>query len=118
MRIGILEDDTDSATFLNTLLEQAGHTTEIYDDEMKLLGRFTFAPEHFDTLLLNWLMLKRPTNGWAIQHIRKVRPDIPILLVSTMPDEEFDSMQRSYSGVKVLKAPFEVLDSLRRIEGK
>ena len=118
MRIGILEDNADNATLLNTLLGQEGHVAEIYDDEMKLLGHFTFEPVRFDALLLNWLVLKQPPKGQAIQHIRRVRPDILILLISTMPDEEFESMQQSYSGVEALRTPFEVIESLKRIEEK
>ena len=116
MKVGILEDNEDNATLLNTLLKQAGHSAEVYDDEMKLLGRFTFEPQRFDALLLNWLMLKRPSNGQAIQHIRKVRPSMPILLISTMPDEEFEGMQHSYTELEVLTTPLEVIASLERIE--
>ncbi len=118
MRIGILEDDTDNAILLNTRLGQAGYITETYDDEMKLLGRLTFEPTRFDALLLNWLVLKQPSKGQAIQHIRKVRPDIPILLISTMPDEEFESMQQLYKGVEVLRTLSEVIESLKRAQNK
>lgn len=118
MRIGILEDDTNNATLLNTALEQAGHVVEIYEDEMKLLGRFTFEPTRFDTLLLNWLVLKQPPKGQAIQHIRRVRPDIPILLISTMPDEDFESMQRLYAGVEAFRTVSEVIEFLKRVKDK
>ncbi|MBA2680832.1 MAG: response regulator transcription factor [Ktedonobacteraceae bacterium] len=118
MRIGILEDDTNIAALLSTILGQAGHVAEIYDDEMKLLGRFTFEPARFDALLLNWLVLKQPPKGQAIQHIRKIRPDIPILLISTMPDEEFESMQQLYSGVEVFRTLTQVMEFLKRAENK
>ena len=118
MRIGILEDDADNAVLLDTRLGEAGHITEIYDDEMKILGRLTFEPTRFDALLLNWLVLKQPPKGQAIQHIRKVRPDIPILLISTMPDEEFESMQQLYTRVESLRAISEVIEFLKRAQNK
>ena len=113
MRILIVEDETPLREGLTDLLSAAGHETVAAADGPGGLELATREP--FDLLVLD-LMLPGMDGLDVCRHVRRVRPDLPILMLTARGSED-DKVAGFEAGADDYVAkPFGVRELLARVE--
>lgn len=84
-RIAIVDDDMAQCRRLELALSQDGHICAGYSSSRKFLNSFHY--DTFDLLLLDWMMPEL-TGIEVLRHIRKVQPQLPVLMLTCRADDE------------------------------
>ena len=107
MRILVVEDDVEVAALLQAVLTSYGYVVEMAD----ALSVFHASREHLPDLILLDVLMPSVSGLEAARHLRDLpeTSDIPIVLMSGMPDVDQSAAQLGAAGS--LKKPFE-LDEL------
>lgn len=81
IRILVIDDDSVNSTLAKGVLQRHGYTVEISSNPMRALEKFARDINCADLVLLDYFM---PTldGGQTVQHLRKLRPDIKVVLFS------------------------------------
>ncbi len=118
MKIGILDDDPAVCGMLRELLEFTGHEVSIYKNPWDLLMSLFHKdpPTHlFDAIIVD-LLLPDLSGNQVIQQIREHFIDLPIIVISALPDVALDSIHAKFPTLFVLKKPFTLKDLLIVLE--
>lgn len=95
MYIAVLEDDSDQADLLKSVLESADHTCRVFDAGERLLR--SIGHDTFDLLIIDWMLPDIPGD----EVLRRVRErldwELPVLFV-TQRDSEEDVVKALESG--------------------
>ncbi len=110
-RILLVEDDPSARESLNLLLRIDRHSVVEATNGREALERFT--QEHFDLVIVDYLMPEMQGNELAIQ-IKRMAPSQPVLMVTAYVEKLVDS---GLPVDAVLGKPFAVED-LRQAIGK
>jgi len=80
-RILIIDDDSVNPMMAKSLLQRHGYTVEISSNPMRALEKFARNTDCADLVLLDYFM---PTldGGQTVQHLRKLKPDLKVVLFS------------------------------------
>ncbi len=118
MRIGILDDDPAICGMLCELLELTGHEVSVYNNPWDLLmGLFhNDPPVHaFDALVID-ILLPDLVGSQVIQQIQISFADLPIVVISALPETVLDSIRHKFPMLVVLKKPFALKELLVALE--
>jgi DNA-binding response OmpR family regulator len=118
MRIGILDDDPAICGMLRELLELTEHEVFVYNNPWDLLmALFHSDPpvRLFDSMIVDILLPDLP-GGQVIQQIQEYLVDMPIVVISALPDAALDSIHDKFPNLAVIKKPFALKDLLMALE--
>ena len=118
MLIGILDDDPAICGMLRELLELTGHKVSVYNNPWDLLMRLFHSdpPVHaFDALVVD-ILLPELVGSQVIQQIQAAFVDLPIVVISALPESVLDSIRQKFPTLAVLKKPFALKDLLAALE--
>ncbi len=124
-RILFVDDEAEIAELSQRILESFGYTVETHTDSVAALAAFERSPDAFDLVITNYTMPKI-CGGKLSTRIKTIRPSLPIMLVTGVPESELKTALEKYEFSSHLKKPLalrelgrkvrEVLDSNQLIE--
>ena len=118
MKIGVLDDDPAICGMLRELLEFTGHEAFVYNNPWDLLMSLFHndPPTHlFDAIIVD-LLLPDLSGSQVIQQIQEHFKDLPIIVISALPDVALASLNGKFPTLVVLKKPFTLKNLLMILE--
>lgn len=117
IRILIIDDDNINAMLARSVLERNGCTVQIMTNPVKALEKYVREKEAIDLLLVDYFM---PTldGGATIEHLRKLNPDVKVLLFSGADEMHVRQIIRKHSIEGYVHKPLrkeEALQTIRQI---
>ncbi len=114
-RILFLDDESDIAALGKALLEKQGHQVLALNNSRLALEHLRQAPDDFD-LLISDLTMPHMTGLQLIHELKKIRPELPVVLISGLNDLPAEDYQQHPQIRGVLRKPFggEVLREMVR----
>ena len=81
VHILIIDDDNVNSTLAKSVLERQGCTVQLASNPVKALERYAHEKDDINLVFVDYFM---PTmdGGQTVQHLRKLNPDVKILLFS------------------------------------
>ena len=119
MRIAVLDDNLSISEMLQYYLELEGHTVVVYCSPSKFLVNIiepTTASTPLDLLIVDLFLSEGMSGGEVIHQVRKIFPDLPVILISAASAWQIETARRAVSGVKVLRKPFSMASLLALIQ--
>ena len=116
-RILFLDDESDIGALGKALLEKQGHLVTAVDDTRVALTRLRTAPADFD-LLITDLTMPHMTGQQIAAEVGRIRPDLPILLITGLNDLPASAWDGHPQIKGVLRKPFggdTLRDTVRRV---
>jgi CheY-like chemotaxis protein len=100
-RILLVDDERDSESVFEMILEQEGYSVHAYFDPIEALLKFK--PQYYDLIILDYRM--EPMNGLSfIQEIRKLDRLVKAILITAWQPETIGSELQNWF-IKVLQKP-------------
>ncbi len=103
-RLLYVDDEPSLGSLGKRLLEQLGYEVEVAHDGEEALSRFTASPHNFDAVISDYLMPRMNGLELATALIR-VRPDLPVVLVTGFIDNLPEGMIRAAGVREILRKP-------------
>jgi len=119
MRIAVLDDNQCIGEMLQQYLELEGHTVVVYCSPSKFLVNIiepTTASTPLDLMIVDLCLSEGISGGEVIHHVRKIFPDLPVILISAASSWEIEAAKRGLPTVKVLRKPFKMASLLALIQ--
>ncbi|MDB5553080.1 MAG: DNA-binding response regulator [Rhizobium sp.] len=113
MKILIIEDDLDAASYLVKALREAGHTTEHASDGES--GLFMASENGYDTVVVD-RMLPRRDGLSVISELRKRGVNTPVLILSALGQVDDRVTGLRAGGDDYLPKPYSFTELLARVE--
>jgi two-component system, cell cycle sensor histidine kinase and response regulator CckA len=118
-RVLLMDDDVDVAEVTRDMLQMLGYTTDTVACGSTAVERFRSANASgagFDTVILDLTVPGGMGGADAVQHIRQIRPDVPVVVTSGYADDAVLARFRDYGFDGVLPKPFGLADLTRALE--
>ncbi len=117
IRIMIIDDDNINAMLARSVLERNGCTVQIMSNPVRALEQYAREKDAIDLLLVDYFM---PTldGGATIEHLRKLNPDVKVLLFSGADEMRLRQIIRQHRIEGYLHKPLrkeEALQVIRQI---
>jgi two-component system cell cycle sensor histidine kinase/response regulator CckA len=115
-RVLIMDDEDMVAEVAQEMLESIGYTAQLTSSGLEAIEQFKSAEERdepFDAVILDLTVPGGMGGGEAVGHIKQIRADIPVLVMSGYADDAVLARYRDYGFDGVLPKPFMIPD-LRR----
>lgn len=111
IRILIIDDDSVNSTLAKGLLQRHGYTVEIASNPMRALEKFARNTDCADLVLLDYFM---PTldGGETVQHLRKLKPDIKVVLFSGAEEMNLRRIMKQYPIDAFVHKPLRIDEAL------
>src|SRR3984957_6179320 len=111
IRILIIDDDSVNSTLAKGVLQRHGYTVEIASSPMRALQKFARDIDCVDLVLLDYFM---PTldGGQTVQHLRKLRPDIKVVLFSGAEEMHLRQIMKQHPIDAFIHKPLRVDEAL------
>jgi len=111
IRILIIDDDSVNSTLAKGVLQRHGYTVEISSNPMCALEKFARDTNCADLVLLDYFM---PTldGGQTVQHLRKLRPDIKVVLFSGAEEMHLRQIMRQHPIDAFIHKPLRINEAL------
>jgi DNA-binding response OmpR family regulator len=119
MRIAVLDDNQCIGEMLQHYLELEGHTVVVYCSPSKFLVTIiepTTASTPLDLMIVDLFLSEGISGGEVIHHVRKIFPDLPVILISAASAWEIEAAKRGLPTVRVLRKPFSMASLLALIQ--
>ena len=113
MRILVIEDDTDTATYICKGLRESGHVTDIADNGED--GLFMASEQPYDVLIVDRMLPKRDGLS-VIQTLRQREIQTPALILSALGDVDDRVNGLRAGGDDYLTKPFAFAELAARLE--
>ncbi len=116
----VVDDETGIRDTVTRNLDALGHTAATAEDGEAALTVFAREPDAFDVVLLD-LSMPRMTGEDAFRELRRLRPDVPVILMSGMDPEAGIRRALEEGACAMLKKPFTRVDldrAIRRALGR
>jgi PAS domain S-box-containing protein len=85
-RILLVEDEPVNLKMAQAILERLGYQVSAHTSPLEALGTFTHHPEDFD-LIFTDMTMPHLTGARLVEQIRKIRPDIPIVITTGFSEQ-------------------------------
>ncbi len=113
----IIDDDNINAMLARSVLERNGCTVQIMSNPVRALEQYAHEKDAIDLLLVDYFM---PTldGGATIEHLRKLNPDVKVLLFSGADEMRLRQIIRQHRIEGYLHKPLrkeEALQVIRQI---
>ena len=104
IRILIIDDDGVNAMLAKCILEQLGCIVQVSSNSVKALEKYSHEKDRIDLLLVDYFM---PTldGGATIDHLRKLNPEVKVLLFSGADEMRLRQIIHRYSIAGYLHKP-------------
>jgi len=114
IRILIIDDDSINSTLVKEVLQRPGCTVEIALNPLRALEKFAWNTHYADLVLLDYFM---PTldGGQTVQHLRKLNPDIKVVLFSGAEEMHLRRIMKQYPIDAFIHKPFRIDEALKII---
>jgi CheY-like chemotaxis protein len=117
IRIMIIDDDNINAMLARSVLERNGCTVQIVTNPVRALEKYAHEKDVIDLLLVDYFM---PTldGGATIEHLRKLKPDVKVLLFSGADEMHLRQIIRQHRIEGYIHKPLrkeEALQTIRQI---
>ncbi len=111
VRILIVDDDSVNSTLAKGVLQRHGYTVEISSSPMRALEKFARYINCADLVLLDYFM---PTldGGETVKHLRKLRPDIKVVLFSGAEEMHLRQIMRQHPIEAYVHKPLRIDEAL------
>ena len=111
IRILIIDDDSVNSTLAKSLLQRHGFTVEVASNPMRALEKFSRHTDSADLVLLDYFM---PTldGGQTVQHLRKLNPDIKVVLFSGAEEMHLRQIMKQYPIDAFVHKPLRIDEAL------
>jgi two-component system, cell cycle sensor histidine kinase and response regulator CckA len=111
IRILIIDDDSVNSTLARGVLQRHGYTVEIVSSPMRALEKFARNTDCADLVLLDYFM---PTldGGQTVQHLRKLKPDIKVVLFSGAEEMNLRRIMKQYPIDAFIHKPLRIDEAL------
>jgi two-component system, OmpR family, response regulator len=121
VKIAVLDDNPAISEMLQLSLELAGHTVIAYTSPSKFLADINaqvsaIASAPFDLIIVDLLLPERISGVEVIHRVRKVFPDLPVILISAGSSQEIEAARKALPTVIVLRKPFKMATLLAMIQ--
>jgi CheY-like chemotaxis protein len=115
-RVLIMDDEDMVAEVAQEMLENIGYTAKLTASGHEAIHEFTLAEaeQPFDAVILDLTVPGGMGGAEAVGHIKKIRADVPVLVMSGYADDSVLARYRDYGFDGVLPKPFMIPD-LRRV---
>ena len=117
--IMVVDDERSLVELAEELLAQLGYEPVGFESSTAALKAFTESPRRFDLVLTDEMMPELTGTGLATE-IRRIRSDIPIVIMSGYVDSGVAALARSSGVSDVLRKPLrsrDIAECLRRVLG-
>jgi CheY-like chemotaxis protein len=120
IHILIIDDDCVNSTLARGVLQRHGYTVEVSSNPMRALEKFARNTACADLVLLDYFM---PTldGGQTVQHLRKLRPDIKVVLFSSAEEMHLRQIMKQHPIDAFIHKPLRVDEALaviRKLTGQ
>ena len=114
IRILIIDDDSINSALVKEVLQRPGCTVEIALNPLRALEKFAWNTRYADLVLLDYFM---PTldGGQTVQHLRKLNPDIKVVLFSGAEEMHLRRIMKQYPIDAFIHKPFRIDEALKII---
>ena len=114
IRILLIDDDNINATLAKSVLERNGCTVQIAANPVKALEKYAREKDAIDLVIVDYFM---PTmdGGATVQHLRKLNPDVKVLLFSGAEEMRLRQIIRQYNIEGYLHKPLRKEEALQLI---
>jgi CheY-like chemotaxis protein len=114
IRILIIDDDKVNGMLAKTILERMGCSVELSSSPVKALEKYAHEKDTIDLALVDYFM---PTldGGATVDHLRKLNPEIKVLLFSGADEMRLRQIIRQHSIAGYLHKPLRKEEALRVI---
>ena len=113
-RVLIVDDEKDLVAMYRRGLESLGYTVETCEDGQQALERITRDPDRYDIVVTDMTM-PRLTGLELIGQVRRIRPDLPVILCTGFSPQISSSSTRDLAINKVLMKPVGIRDLVTAI---
>ena len=118
MRIAVLEDNITIGQMLQQGLKLEGHSVVVSYRPTEFLAHIlepTTASTSFDLLIVDFFFSEGISGAEVIQQVRKIFPDLPVILISAASAWEIEAAKSALPTVRVLRKPFSMASLLAMI---
>lgn len=121
VKIAVLDDNPAIVGMLQQALELAGHTVVAYTNPSQFLAAITAqalksASTPCDLIIVDLLLPEGFSGVQVIHQVRKVYPDLPVILISAGSSSEVEAARKALPTVKVLQKPFKIATLLAMLK--
>jgi len=116
----IVDDEPAITEMVKTILENFGYKTEIFTNGSDALNAFNLDPEKYDILITD-LTMPQITGLDLAAEIHKLKPKLPVLIMTGFGDNLTDDTQQRHGVDKVIGKPIvikELTASIRSVLDK
>jgi CheY-like chemotaxis protein len=114
IRILIIDDDNVNAMLAKSVLERNGCTVQIASNPLKALEKYARYKDSIDLVILNYFMPSLD-GGETVQHLRKLNPDIKVILFSSAEEMRLRQIMKQYLIDAYIHKPLRVQEAMQVI---
>ena len=114
IRILIVDDDNVNATSAKSVLERNGCLVQIASNPVKALEKYARETDSIDVVIINCFMPLLDA-GEAIQRLRKLNPEIKVILFSGAEETDLRQIMNRYPIDACIHKPLRIQEALQTI---
>jgi two-component system cell cycle sensor histidine kinase/response regulator CckA len=114
IRILIIDDDNINAMLAKSVLERNGCTVQIASNPLKALEKYARYKDSIDLVILDYFMPSLD-GGETVQHLRKLNPDIKVILFSSAEEMRLRQIMKQYPINAYIHKPLRVQEAMQVI---
>ena len=114
IRILLIDDDNVNAMLAKSVLERNGCIVQIASNPVKALEKYAREKDAIDLVIVDYFMPSLD-GGEAVQHLRKLNPDIKVILFSGAEEMRLRQIMKRYPIDAYIHKPLRIQEALQTI---
>ena len=114
IRILLIDDDNVNAILAKNVLERHGCIVNVVANPVKALEKYAREKDAVDLVLVDYFMPSLD-GGEAVQHLRKLNPDIKVILFSGADEMRLRQIMKRYPIDAFIHKPLRIQEALQTI---